>query len=180
MERILIKGGRLIDPASGIDAVKDILVEGSKIAKIGSGLNTDDVTLINAEGMLIFPGLIDMHVHLREPGFEYKETIESGTKSAAAGGFTTVACMPNTYPVIDSPAMVEYIYLKAEKEGHVKVKPVAAITKGNRARSYPHRGTGTVWCGGLLGRRAPGIQQQPYEAGYGVRFHVGCPYYIPL
>ncbi|MGI6704016.1 MAG: dihydroorotase [Clostridia bacterium] len=132
MERILIKGGRLIDPASGIDAVKDILVEGSKIAKIGSGLNTDDVTLINAEGMLIFPGLIDMHVHLREPGFEYKETIESGTKSAAAGGFTTVACMPNTYPVIDSPAMVEYIYLKAEKEGHVKVKPVAAITKGQQ------------------------------------------------
>lgn len=132
MDRILIKGGRLIDPASDTDAVRDILVEGSRIVQIGSGLNAGDATLINAEGMLILPGLIDMHVHLREPGFEHKETIESGTGSAAVGGFTTIACMPNTNPIIDSPAMVEYIYLKAEKEGRVKVKPIAAITKGQR------------------------------------------------
>lgn len=132
MDRILIKGGRLIDPASDTDAVKDILVEGSRIVQTGSGLNAGDATLINAEGMLILPGLIDMHVHLREPGFEHKETIESGTGSAAVGGFTTIACMPNTNPIIDSPAMVEYIYLKAEKEGRVKVKPIAAITKGQR------------------------------------------------
>lgn len=132
MGRILVKGGRIIDPASGTDAVKDILVEDGRIARIGNGLSAGDAVLVNAEGMLVFPGLIDMHVHLREPGFEHKETIESGTKSAAAGGFTTVACMPNTNPVIDSPAMVEYIYLKAEKEGCVKVKPIAAITKGQR------------------------------------------------
>ena len=132
MDRILVKGGRMIDPASGTDAVKDILVEDGRIARIGNGLSAGDAVLVNAEGMLVFPGLIDMHVHLREPGFEHKETIESGTKSAAAGGFTTVACMPNTNPVIDSPAMVEYIYLKAEKEGCVKVKPIAAITKGQR------------------------------------------------
>ncbi len=132
MDRILVKGGRMIDPASGTDAVKDILVEDGRIARIGSGLSVGDAVQVNAEGMLVFPGLIDMHVHLREPGFEHKETIESGTKSAAAGGFTTVACMPNTNPVIDSPAMVEYVYLKAEKEGCVKVKPIAAITKGQR------------------------------------------------
>jgi dihydroorotase len=130
MDRILVKGGRMIDPASGTDAVKDILVEDGRIARIGNGLSVDDAVQVNAEGMLVFPGLVDMHVHLREPGFEHKETIESGTKSAAAGGFTTVACMPNTNPVIDSPAMVEYVYLKAEKEGCVKVKPIAAITKG--------------------------------------------------
>ncbi|MGI6698354.1 MAG: dihydroorotase [Clostridia bacterium] len=132
MGRILVKGGRIIDPGSGTDAVKDILVEDGRIARIGNGLSADDAALVNAEGMLVFPGLVDMHVHLREPGFEHKETIESGTKSAAAGGFTTVACMPNTNPVIDSPAMVEYVYLKAEKEGCVKVKPIAAITKGQR------------------------------------------------
>lgn len=129
MGRMLIKGGRLIDPASNTDAVRDILIEDSKVLQIGNDITADDVTLIEAEGLLVLPGLIDMHVHLREPGHEHKETIESGTKSAAAGGFTTVACMPNTNPVIDSPAMVEYIYLKAEKEGHVRVKPIAAITK---------------------------------------------------
>jgi len=140
MDRTLIKGGRLIDPASGTDAVKDILVEGEKVVRIGDGLTANDANLINAGGMLILPGLIDMHVHLREPGYEHKETIESGTKSAAAGGFTTVACMPNTNPVIDSPAMVEYIYLKAEKEGHVKVKPIAAITKGQRGEELSPMG----------------------------------------
>ncbi len=129
MNRVLIKGGRLIEPASNTDALKDILIEGDRIVRIGNSISAEDAVLINAGGMLVFPGLVDMHVHLREPGFEHKETIKSGTKSAAAGGFTTIACMPNTNPVIDSPAMVEYIYLKAEKEGSVKVKPIAAITK---------------------------------------------------
>jgi dihydroorotase len=132
MDRILIKNGRVIDPASSTDAVTDLMIEGGLIVRMGSGLSASDSTEINAEGMLVFPGLVDMHVHLREPGEEHKETIESGTKSAAAGGFTTIACMPNTNPVIDSPAMVEYISLKAEKEGRVRVKPIAAITKGQR------------------------------------------------
>ncbi len=132
MNRILIEGGRLIDPASNTDDVKDILIEKDKVIAINDSIDVEGAILIKAEGMLVFPGLVDMHVHLREPGFEHKETIKSGTKSAAAGGFTTIACMPNTNPVIDSPAMVEYIYLKAEKEGSVRVKPIAAITKGQR------------------------------------------------
>ncbi len=130
MSRILIKNGRVIDPASNTDSVTDLLIEGGIIAQMGNGLKADDCTQINAEGMLVLPGLIDMHVHLREPGQEHKETIESGTRSAAAGGFTAIACMPNTDPVIDSPAMVEYIKLKAEKEGRVKVLPIASITRG--------------------------------------------------
>lgn len=130
MEKLLIKGGRVIDPPSGTDEVLDVLVEGNKIALIGKDIEGEGLRVVEAEGKLVFPGLVDMHVHLREPGQEHKETIESGTRSAAAGGFTTVACMPNTDPVIDTPAMVEYIKLKAEKAGYVKVKPVAAITKG--------------------------------------------------
>jgi dihydroorotase len=130
MERILITNGRVLDPASGLDDVMDILVERDRIAGIERGISAEGCVVVDASGMLVFPGFVDMHVHLREPGQEHKETIESGTRAAAAGGFTTVACMPNTNPVIDSPAMVEYIMLKAEKEGHVKVRPIAAITKG--------------------------------------------------
>lgn len=146
MDRILIKGGRIIDPASGIDGVKDILIEGSRIAQTGRDLNADDAVVLDAKNMLVFPGLVDMHVHLREPGYEHKETIQSGTRSAAAGGFTTVACMPNTNPVIDSPAMVEYIYLKAEKEGNVNVKPIASITKGQNGQELTPMGE-LVRCG---------------------------------
>ncbi|MBA1336202.1 MAG: Dihydroorotase [Firmicutes bacterium] len=130
MEKLLIKGGRVVDPSSSTDAVLDVLVEGNKIVLIGKDIEGEGFQVVDAGGKLVFPGLVDMHVHLREPGQEHKETIESGTRSAAAGGFTTIACMPNTDPVIDTPAMVEYIKLKAEKAGYVKVKPVAAITKG--------------------------------------------------
>src|SRR5690554_808841 len=101
MSRLLIKGGRVIDPKNKRDGIVDILIEDGKINTINKSIEVDeDVERIEAEGLMVMPGLIDMHVHLREPGFEYKETIESGTKSAAAGGFTTVACMPNTQPVV--------------------------------------------------------------------------------
>jgi dihydroorotase len=130
MNKLLIKNGRVVDPASNLDRVMDILINGNRIVKMGEDIKAGDCQVIDAAGMLVFPGLIDMHVHLREPGQEHKETIESGSKSAAAGGFTTIACMPNTDPVIDSPAMVEYVKLKAEKAGYVKIKPIAAITKG--------------------------------------------------
>jgi dihydroorotase len=130
MNRILITNGRVIDPASRLDSVMDILIEGDRIAGMDKGISSEGCITVDAGGMMVFPGLVDMHVHLREPGQEHKETIESGTRAAAAGGFTTVACMPNTNPVIDSPAMVEYIKLKAEKEGHVRVMPIAAITNG--------------------------------------------------
>ncbi len=95
---ILIKGGRVIDPAQGLDAVLDVLIEDGKITKIGKGLKGQGET-IDAAGKLVTPGLIDLHVHLRDPGQEYKEDIVTGTRAAAAGGFTSVACMPNTNPV---------------------------------------------------------------------------------
>ncbi len=140
MSKLLIKNGRVIDPLSNTDRVMDILVDGNRIIKMEASIPGNDCEVIDARDKLVFPGLIDMHVHLREPGYEHKETIESGTRSAAAGGFTTVVCMPNTNPVIDNPAMMEYIKLKAEKEGHVRVKVVAAITKGSKGEELSPMG----------------------------------------
>src|SRR3989304_1246395 len=100
--RLLIKEGRLVDPASGTDEVLDLLIEGNKGAKLGSGLKEAGAHVIRAAGKIVTPGLIDMHAHLREPGQESKETFATGTRSAAMGGITTIACMANTKPVIDS------------------------------------------------------------------------------
>ncbi len=136
---ILIKGGRVIDPAQGIDEVLDVLIEDGKIAKVGKGLKGKGET-IDAAGKLVTPGLIDIHVHLRDPGYEYKEDIVSGTRSAAAGGFTSVACMPNTKPVIDSKSVVDYIIAKAAKEGFVNVFPVGSITKGLKGETLSEIG----------------------------------------
>lgn len=127
----LIKGGRVIDPANGIDGIKDIMIEGKIISLVADQIAvTDDVVVINAEGKIVTPGFIDMHAHLREPGLEYKETIYSGTRAAAAGGFTSVACMPNTNPVADNKAVVKFIIDQADKVGAVKVYPIGSITKG--------------------------------------------------
>ena len=129
----LIKGGRVIDPLNGIDGVKDILIEGKVISQVADQIAvTDQVNVINAEGKIITPGLIDMHVHLREPGLEYKETIYSGTRAAAAGGFTAVASMPNTRPVADNKAVVRFIIEQAARDGAVKVYPIGSITKGSQ------------------------------------------------
>mgnify|MGYP000843908381 CR=1 FL=1 len=131
MNRLLIKGGRVLDPKNKRDGIFDILIENGKIKDVGKNIELgEDIDKILAEGLLVMPGLVDMHVHLREPGFEYKETIRSGTRSAAAGGFTTIACMPNTQPVIDNGPLIEYILLKAKREGIVKVRPIGAISKG--------------------------------------------------
>ncbi|MEK7846534.1 MAG: dihydroorotase, partial [Nitrospinota bacterium] len=131
-EKILIKNGRVIDPANKIDAVMDILIDNGKIIEIGKKLRTPNSALriIDASGKIITPGLIDMHVHLREPGYEYKETIKTGTEAALAGGFTSIACMPNTKPVNDNQSVTDFILDKARKEGVVNVYPVGAITKG--------------------------------------------------
>src|SRR5581483_3218841 len=123
------KNGRVIDPSQKIDGVMDVLVENGKISKVGSGLQAGDARTLDAAGLTVCPGLIDMHVHLREPGFEHKETIQTGTRAAAAGGFTSVACMPNTNPVVDNQSVVEFILSKAELEGSVNVFPIGAITK---------------------------------------------------
>lgn len=130
--RILIKNGRVVDPKNKIDGVMDLYIENGVIEDIGEDLDYDasDLETIDATGKIVAPGLVDMHCHLREPGQEYKEDIETGTKSAAAGGFTSVACMPNTNPVVDNVAVVEYIKNKAKSVGYVNVFPIGAISKG--------------------------------------------------
>ena len=103
--KLLIRQGRLVDPVGGIGGIMDVLVEDGKVAVIGSNINEPDARVIDARGLTVCAGLVDMHVHLREPGFEYKETIETGAAAAAHGGFTSIACMPNTRPATDSPCL---------------------------------------------------------------------------
>jgi dihydroorotase len=129
--KILIKSGKVIDPSQDINDYVDILIDGGKIRKLypaGKGPETDKT--IDASKCLVIPGLVDMHTHLREPGFEYKETIKTGTMAAVRGGITTVCCMPNTHPVNDTISVTEYIIEKALKEGSCAVYPIAAITRG--------------------------------------------------
>jgi dihydroorotase len=126
---LVIKNGRVIDPASGHDAVADVLIEDGRIAGIGHHLSADEA--FDASGLIVAPGFIDMHVHLREPGFEHAETIESGSRAAAAGGFTTICPMPNTSPVNDNATVTSYIVDKARRRAIVNVLPIGAITKGS-------------------------------------------------
>ncbi len=126
---LLIKNGRVIDPANGIDKKCDVLIVDEKIAAVGQ--NTEDVlTVIDAEGKLVVPGLIDIHVHFREPGDEEEETIASGSAAAVAAGFTSVVCMPNTNPVIENETDIEYIHRKARQARQTHVYTMGAITKG--------------------------------------------------
>ncbi|MDD5284267.1 MAG: dihydroorotase [Desulfuromonadaceae bacterium] len=128
---LLIKGGRVIDPSQNMDEIFDLLVENGLVKEIGKGLTSPPgVKIIEASGKFVVPGLIDMHVHLRDPGLEYKEDIISGTKAAAAGGFTSVCCMPNTKPAIDNKAVASYIINKAREEGFCNVFPIGSITYG--------------------------------------------------
>ena len=131
MKPLLILGGRLIDPSQGIDMVGDLLITEGRVAHIGRISPPDEpCSVIHAEGMVVSPGFIDLHCHLREPGFEEKETIVTGTRAAARGGFTTICCMPNTEPPIDTKATVEFIKEKAAAEGVIRVLPIGCITKG--------------------------------------------------
>ncbi|MEA3493597.1 MAG: dihydroorotase [Candidatus Margulisiibacteriota bacterium] len=127
---ILIKNGRVVDPASKIDGKRDVLIEGGKVKKIGTRLAGRGAKIVDAKGMLVLPGLIDLHAHLRDPGRPDKETIASGTRAAAMGGFTSICCMANTEPPVDNPAVVKYIVNKAETDGVVNVFPIGAVTKG--------------------------------------------------
>ncbi|GAB4483363.1 MAG: dihydroorotase [Thermodesulfovibrionales bacterium] len=147
--RILVRNGRLVDPSQEIDAVFDLLIEDGTIreiikpdAKTNGRKQTpkDDAQVVDASGMIVIPGIVDMHVHLREPGFEYKETIKTGTEAAVRGGVTTVCCMPNTNPVNDNAGITEFILKKAALEGSCAVLPVGAITKGQRGEELAELG----------------------------------------
>jgi dihydroorotase len=141
---ILIKGGRIIDPSRNLDKVGNILIEKGTIKSYPEDtkkLEKDSaIKVIDAGGKIVAPGLVDLHVHLREPGYEHKETIRTGCESAAAGGFTSIVCMPNTNPINDNASVTEYIMLKARTEGLVNVYPLGAITKGENGETLAQIG----------------------------------------
>lgn len=128
--KLLIRQGRLVDPVGGIGGVMDVLIEDGRVAVLGSDIREPDARAIDARGLVVCAGLVDMHVHLREPGFEYKETIATGCGAAAAGGFTAVACMPNTRPAVDCPERVAYVLDRAKAANGVHVLPIGAVSKG--------------------------------------------------
>ena len=129
---LIIKNGRILDPSRNLDTIADIYVKDGIIKEIGQNLQCKVEKVIDAKGFWVTPGLIDVHVHLREPGYEYKDDILSGSRSAAKGGFTTICCMPNTNPIVDNEIVVEFIKMKSEKAGYVNVLPIGAITKGQK------------------------------------------------
>ena len=129
--KLLLKGGRMIDPSQELDAPLDLLIKDGRIAKTGADLPVGpDVEVIGIEGLWLIPGLIDMHTHLREPGYEYKETVQTGVEAACAGGFTAVACMANTNPVNDTRSVTEFILRKAADADMARVYPIAAVSRG--------------------------------------------------
>jgi dihydroorotase len=129
--KLLIHGGRLIDPSQGLDGKLDLLIEDGRVVKTDGRIKPPKgAETFDASGLVVAPGLIDIHVHLREPGQEYKETVRTGTLAAAAGGFTAVACMANTDPVNDSRSVTEHILLEARRHGHARVYPIGAVSKG--------------------------------------------------
>ena len=131
MPQLLIKNGRVIDPASATDRLADVLIQDGSIAAVGPGLAAPGAEVLDAAGLVVTPGFIDMHVHLREPGIEHAETIETGARAAAAGGFTSICCMPNTLPVNDSATVTSYIVERARKFAVTNVFPIGAITKNS-------------------------------------------------
>jgi dihydroorotase len=128
---IVIKNGRVIDPSSNTDRIADVLIVDGRVAGVAPNLSSPRAEVFDAAGMIVAPGFIDLHVHLREPGFEHAETIESGSRAAAAGGFTSICCMPNTKPVNDSATVTSYIVERARSYAAVNVFPIGAITKGS-------------------------------------------------
>ena len=148
MSSIIIRNGHIVDPSQNIDGIGDVLVENGKIKEIllkkGSTKlqkkKISEIRTIDATGLFVLPGLVDMHTHLREPGFEHKETIKTGTMAAVKGGFTTVCCMPNTSPVNDNRTVTDYILRKAYAEGACYVYPIGAITKGQKGEELAEIG----------------------------------------
>ena len=131
MSSLLIKNGRIIDPSSSVDQVSDLLIENGKVSRIGRDIQAPGTLRLDATGLIVAPGFVDIHVHLREPGREDEETIESGSQAAVAGGFTAICCMPNTDPVNDSPTVTHYIVKEAERRAVTRVFPIGAISIGS-------------------------------------------------
>ncbi len=139
--RILLKSGRVVDPENGIDEIRDVLIDAGVIVQVDKGIQPQaGDTVRNCDGLVVAPGFIDLHVHLREPGREDKETIESGGRAAAAGGFTAVACMPNTDPVNDDQSVTQFITAQAQRRSPVRVYPIGAITKGSKGEELSEIG----------------------------------------
>jgi dihydroorotase len=138
--KLLLRNARLVDPSAGLDGTHDVLVDDGRVVQVGERLAADDATTLDLQGLIVCPGFIDMHVHLREPGHEWKETIASGTRAAAIGGFTGVACMPNTDPPIDSRSVVEFVLAQARQHGSVAVYPIGCVSKGQKGEQLAEMG----------------------------------------
>ena len=129
VNKLIIKSGHVVDPSGKIDGVMDILIEDGKIVSVAKDIKREDSQVLDASGKVVIPGLIDMHTHLREPGREDEETIRTGSRAAAKGGFTSICCMANTAPCVDNQGVVEFIYSESKKVGLVNVYPIGAVTK---------------------------------------------------
>ena len=138
--KVLLKGGRVIDPSRRIDGAQDVILEDGRVAQVGAKLSPRGADVIEARGLVVCPGFIDLHAHLREPGREDRETIATGTRAAAAGGFTAVCAMPNTEPVNDNSGITRFILDQARAEGAVRVHPIGAITRGSRGEELAEYG----------------------------------------
>lgn len=141
MPRLVIRNGRVIDPATGIDGVRDVAIDGGSIAAVEPEIDPGSAEEFDATGLVVAPGFIDMHVHLREPGFEHAETIESGSRAAAAGGFTSICCMPNTQPINDNATVTRYILETAWRVAQVNVYAIGAITNGSQGKELAAMGS---------------------------------------
>ena len=141
---VLIAGGTVVDPANGVEAPRDVLVEGGRVRAVGPAGALQEAAgsarIVDARNCLVLPGLLDMHVHLREPGYEYRETVASGTQAAVRGGFTAVACMPNTNPVNDNGAVTEYILERARVAGRAAGFPIGAVAVGSAGAALAESG----------------------------------------
>lgn len=139
-ERLLVRGGRVVDPGAGRDGLFDVLLDNGVVAGIGAGFDSSGARVLDAAGLLVLPGFIDLHTHLREPGREYAETVATGLKAAAAGGFTAVCAMPNTDPVNDSRPITEFLLSKSRSSPGPRLYPIGAVTKGERGEELAEFG----------------------------------------
>ncbi len=155
-DTLSIRGGRVIDPANGLDAVADVLIADGRVAAVGPGVGKDAAQVIDVSGLVVCPGFVDIHTHLRQPGFEHKETIATGTRAAARGGFTTVCAMPNTEPAADTAATIEFVLRTAQAEGAVRVLPIGCVTKGRQGKELAEMADMAAACP-EPGRRAGAI-----------------------